>query len=142
MMWCKDAKNFLMSQLAPDCNQLTIIHKLASITPEAGEEPARFLSKDMTYTQLLYQDEDQTFRHKQERHQAHKPSADQGIQDLQLVPAKTVSFQQPQPGNEILLEQLIKCWDREPEERQSRYCLGRESAQCLQPAPMTKFPST
>uniref|UniRef100_A0A915K8F0 Uncharacterized protein n=1 Tax=Romanomermis culicivorax TaxID=13658 RepID=A0A915K8F0_ROMCU len=38
-----------MFQLAQDCNQMTIKHELASITPEAGEEPATFLSKN-TYT--------------------------------------------------------------------------------------------
>uniref|UniRef100_A0A915I620 Uncharacterized protein n=1 Tax=Romanomermis culicivorax TaxID=13658 RepID=A0A915I620_ROMCU len=55
----EDAKNFLMFQLALDCNQMTLKRKLPSITPETGEEPAAFLSK------LLYQDEDQTFWHKE-----------------------------------------------------------------------------
>uniref|UniRef100_A0A915JUN0 Uncharacterized protein n=1 Tax=Romanomermis culicivorax TaxID=13658 RepID=A0A915JUN0_ROMCU len=41
----EEAKNFLMLQLAPDCNQMTLKHELASITPEVGEEPAAFLSK-------------------------------------------------------------------------------------------------
>uniref|UniRef100_A0A915ITL7 Uncharacterized protein n=1 Tax=Romanomermis culicivorax TaxID=13658 RepID=A0A915ITL7_ROMCU len=60
----EDAKNFFMFHLAPDCNQMTLKHELASITPKAGEELAAFLSKVMI-VQLLYQDEDQTFRHKQ-----------------------------------------------------------------------------
>uniref|UniRef100_A0A915L372 Uncharacterized protein n=1 Tax=Romanomermis culicivorax TaxID=13658 RepID=A0A915L372_ROMCU len=61
----QDAKNFLMFQLAPDFNQMTLKCKLTSITPEVREEPAAFLSKVMTYVQLLYQHKDQTFRHKQ-----------------------------------------------------------------------------
>uniref|UniRef100_A0A915HZ97 Uncharacterized protein n=1 Tax=Romanomermis culicivorax TaxID=13658 RepID=A0A915HZ97_ROMCU len=61
----EDAKNFLMFQLALDCNQMTLKGKLASVTLEAGEEPGAFLSKVMTYVHLLYQDEDQTFQHKQ-----------------------------------------------------------------------------
>uniref|UniRef100_A0A915HLY6 Uncharacterized protein n=1 Tax=Romanomermis culicivorax TaxID=13658 RepID=A0A915HLY6_ROMCU len=60
----EDAKNFLMFQLAPDRNQMTLKRELASITHEVGEEPAAFLSKVMTYVQLLYQ-EDQFSRHKQ-----------------------------------------------------------------------------
>uniref|UniRef100_A0A915J0U9 Uncharacterized protein n=1 Tax=Romanomermis culicivorax TaxID=13658 RepID=A0A915J0U9_ROMCU len=60
----EDVKNFLMFQSAPDCNQMTLKHELASISPEAGEEPAAFLSKVMTYVKFLHQDEDQTFRHK------------------------------------------------------------------------------
>uniref|UniRef100_A0A915JYY5 Uncharacterized protein n=1 Tax=Romanomermis culicivorax TaxID=13658 RepID=A0A915JYY5_ROMCU len=54
-----------MFQLAPGCNQITLKRELASITPQAGEEPTTFLSMVMTYVQLLYQDEDQTFWHKQ-----------------------------------------------------------------------------
>uniref|UniRef100_A0A915JT10 Uncharacterized protein n=1 Tax=Romanomermis culicivorax TaxID=13658 RepID=A0A915JT10_ROMCU len=54
-----------MFQLAPNRNQMTPKCELASITPEAGEEPAAFLSEVMTYVQLLYQDEDQAFWHKQ-----------------------------------------------------------------------------
>uniref|UniRef100_A0A915JWQ7 Uncharacterized protein n=1 Tax=Romanomermis culicivorax TaxID=13658 RepID=A0A915JWQ7_ROMCU len=34
-----------MFQLAPDCNQMTLKQELASITPEAREEPVAFLSK-------------------------------------------------------------------------------------------------
>uniref|UniRef100_A0A915HVV9 Uncharacterized protein n=1 Tax=Romanomermis culicivorax TaxID=13658 RepID=A0A915HVV9_ROMCU len=49
----RDAKNFLIFQLAPDCNQMTLKRELASITPKAGEEPVAFLSKVMTYVQLL-----------------------------------------------------------------------------------------
>uniref|UniRef100_A0A915JID2 Uncharacterized protein n=1 Tax=Romanomermis culicivorax TaxID=13658 RepID=A0A915JID2_ROMCU len=65
MMHYEDVKNFLMFELVPDCNQLTLILELASIAPEAGEEPAASLSKVMTYVQMLYQVEDQTLRHKQ-----------------------------------------------------------------------------
>uniref|UniRef100_A0A915KZ67 Uncharacterized protein n=1 Tax=Romanomermis culicivorax TaxID=13658 RepID=A0A915KZ67_ROMCU len=61
----KDTQNFLMFQLAPDCNQMTLKRELASISPKAGEEPTAFLSKVMTYVQLFYHDEDQTFGHKQ-----------------------------------------------------------------------------
>uniref|UniRef100_A0A915L2K4 Peptidase A2 domain-containing protein n=1 Tax=Romanomermis culicivorax TaxID=13658 RepID=A0A915L2K4_ROMCU len=61
----EDAKNFLMFPLAPDYNQMTLKHELASITLDAREEPMVFLSKVMTYVQLLYQDEYQTFWHKQ-----------------------------------------------------------------------------
>uniref|UniRef100_A0A915JKY1 Uncharacterized protein n=1 Tax=Romanomermis culicivorax TaxID=13658 RepID=A0A915JKY1_ROMCU len=64
MMSYEDAKNFLMFPLAPVCNQMTLKRELTSITAEAGEEPAVFLSK-VTYVQLLYQDEDQTFWHMQ-----------------------------------------------------------------------------
>uniref|UniRef100_A0A915J5E2 Uncharacterized protein n=1 Tax=Romanomermis culicivorax TaxID=13658 RepID=A0A915J5E2_ROMCU len=46
MMHYEDAKNLLMFQLAPDCNQMTLKRGLASITPEVGEEPAVFLSKE------------------------------------------------------------------------------------------------
>uniref|UniRef100_A0A915IX33 Uncharacterized protein n=1 Tax=Romanomermis culicivorax TaxID=13658 RepID=A0A915IX33_ROMCU len=60
-----DAKNFLMFQLAPDCNQMTLKREPMSITPEAGEELAAFLRKVITYVQLLCQDGDKTFRHKQ-----------------------------------------------------------------------------
>uniref|UniRef100_A0A915IJU0 Uncharacterized protein n=1 Tax=Romanomermis culicivorax TaxID=13658 RepID=A0A915IJU0_ROMCU len=45
MMRYEDSKNFLMFQLAPDCNLMTLERELASITPEAGEQPAAFLSK-------------------------------------------------------------------------------------------------
>uniref|UniRef100_A0A915I4J7 Uncharacterized protein n=1 Tax=Romanomermis culicivorax TaxID=13658 RepID=A0A915I4J7_ROMCU len=65
MMQYEDEKNFLMFQLAPDCNHMTLKCELASITPQVGEEPAAFLSKVMTYVQLLYQDENKNFRHKQ-----------------------------------------------------------------------------
>uniref|UniRef100_A0A915L5G8 Peptidase A2 domain-containing protein n=1 Tax=Romanomermis culicivorax TaxID=13658 RepID=A0A915L5G8_ROMCU len=45
----EDTKNFLMFQLAPDCNQMTLKRELASITPKVGEELVAFLSKN-TYT--------------------------------------------------------------------------------------------
>uniref|UniRef100_A0A915IDB4 Uncharacterized protein n=1 Tax=Romanomermis culicivorax TaxID=13658 RepID=A0A915IDB4_ROMCU len=61
----KEAKNFFMFQLAHDCNQTNLKPEFASITPEAGEEPAAFLSKVMMYVQLLYQNEEETFWHKQ-----------------------------------------------------------------------------
>uniref|UniRef100_A0A915J453 Uncharacterized protein n=1 Tax=Romanomermis culicivorax TaxID=13658 RepID=A0A915J453_ROMCU len=61
----EEAKSFLMFQLAPDCNEMTLKSELTSITPKAGEELAVFLSKVMMYVQFLYQDEDQTFGHKQ-----------------------------------------------------------------------------
>uniref|UniRef100_A0A915IEG5 Uncharacterized protein n=1 Tax=Romanomermis culicivorax TaxID=13658 RepID=A0A915IEG5_ROMCU len=55
------------------------------------------------------------------------PSADHQLQSTMLVPNKFVSFQplqlnslpHPQPRTKMLLEQLIKCWDRDREERQS-----------------------
>uniref|UniRef100_A0A915HWF5 Uncharacterized protein n=1 Tax=Romanomermis culicivorax TaxID=13658 RepID=A0A915HWF5_ROMCU len=41
----EDAKNFLMFQLARDCNQMTLKYEFASITPEVREEPPTFLTK-------------------------------------------------------------------------------------------------
>uniref|UniRef100_A0A915JGU2 Uncharacterized protein n=1 Tax=Romanomermis culicivorax TaxID=13658 RepID=A0A915JGU2_ROMCU len=57
----------------------------------------------------------------QQCHHDREPSADQWPQDLLPVPAKTISFQQPQPLTEILLEQLIQHWDWDCKERQSWY---------------------
>uniref|UniRef100_A0A915I0G4 Uncharacterized protein n=1 Tax=Romanomermis culicivorax TaxID=13658 RepID=A0A915I0G4_ROMCU len=67
----EEAKSFLMFQLAPDCNQMTLKSEFTSITPKAGEELAVFLSKVMMYVQFLYQDEDQTLGHKKDHN--HNP---------------------------------------------------------------------
>uniref|UniRef100_A0A915JCU4 Uncharacterized protein n=1 Tax=Romanomermis culicivorax TaxID=13658 RepID=A0A915JCU4_ROMCU len=65
MMQYEDAKNFLMFQMVLNCNQMSLKRELAAIAPEVGEELAAFLCKVMTYVQLLYQNEDQTFWYKQ-----------------------------------------------------------------------------
>uniref|UniRef100_A0A915KVV5 Uncharacterized protein n=1 Tax=Romanomermis culicivorax TaxID=13658 RepID=A0A915KVV5_ROMCU len=57
MMWYEDATNFLMFQLAPVCNQMTLKRELTSITAEAEEEPAVFLSKN---TYAVYSNYDYT----------------------------------------------------------------------------------
>uniref|UniRef100_A0A915HFA6 Uncharacterized protein n=1 Tax=Romanomermis culicivorax TaxID=13658 RepID=A0A915HFA6_ROMCU len=40
-----EAKNTLMFQLTPNCNEMTLKREYAAITPETGEEPAAFLSR-------------------------------------------------------------------------------------------------
>uniref|UniRef100_A0A915KT21 Uncharacterized protein n=1 Tax=Romanomermis culicivorax TaxID=13658 RepID=A0A915KT21_ROMCU len=39
------AKNMLLFQLAPNCNEMTLKREFATNTPETGEEPAAFLSR-------------------------------------------------------------------------------------------------
>uniref|UniRef100_A0A915IL58 Uncharacterized protein n=1 Tax=Romanomermis culicivorax TaxID=13658 RepID=A0A915IL58_ROMCU len=48
----EDAKNFLMLQLALDCNQMTLKRELASITPKVEEEPAPFLKQAKNFTNV------------------------------------------------------------------------------------------
>uniref|UniRef100_A0A915JX57 Uncharacterized protein n=1 Tax=Romanomermis culicivorax TaxID=13658 RepID=A0A915JX57_ROMCU len=59
--------------------------------------------------------------HSQDHQCDREPSADCQIQEQVPAQTKNVSFQQYQPRTEILLKQLIKCWDSECEECKSRY---------------------
>uniref|UniRef100_A0A915LAB7 Uncharacterized protein n=1 Tax=Romanomermis culicivorax TaxID=13658 RepID=A0A915LAB7_ROMCU len=61
----EDAKNFLAVQSASDWYQMMLKCKLAAIAPKASDKPTDFLSKVLTYIQLLYQNKDQTSWHKQ-----------------------------------------------------------------------------